>query len=130
LDIRGIESQNLGKTVLRPKIIIMEPDTKAQASGGIDIKNVLTLRSSVKIIIEKAKEKVTTRTFLLLGIPDTELPIITGSNGNVQGASTVKTPAINETTKSIIVTILYHNKNSIITIHTIDIFSVIFISFL
>ena len=68
------------------------------------MKSVLALRSKVKAMTETPSETMIVRAFLLFHLDsppdDSEPPTITGSKGRMHGASTVRTPAINEIARS------------------------------
>src|ERR1700733_11449782 len=104
--MNGIFSQRVGKILTSPNKIIMLPEIICQTSAGTEIKNVLNLSKSVKIIIDKPSETAMVNAFilfLLFSSPVTEEPIITGKSGNVHGARMVRTPAINEMSKKNII---------------------------
>ena len=81
-------------------MIIMKPEIMDQVSAGILMKTLLTLRSRVKIIMDAPNEAVMIIAFFRLGMPETELPTITGNKVSVHGASTVRIPAMNESNNS------------------------------
>jgi hypothetical protein len=82
--------------------MMMTPERICQNDWGISMSAVLALRIRVKSITDIPNEAVMMRAFLILRSPESEPPTITGSNEMVQGASTVSTPASNESKKSII----------------------------
>jgi len=53
--------------------------------------------SNVSRVIETNNDPTTVRALLRSDLPSAVLPNSIGSNGNIHGASTVKTPATNET---------------------------------
>ena len=62
--------------------------------------NVLTLSRKVKAITESPSERTIVNTFFFCAsfpAPVRDPPTMTGSNGKIHGASTVSTPAINDT---------------------------------
>jgi hypothetical protein len=82
----------------------MPPEIHFHTYSGISIKRVLALRRSVKTITDIPRERMIVKAFFLLNlvVPPSESvpPTITGKSGRMQGASTVRTPAINEIRRS------------------------------
>jgi hypothetical protein len=101
LEIPGILSHNLGKRRIRPKTKTIPPDRYVQTSGGISIKTVEAFNKYVKTITDKESDPTTTYGVNLLR-PEADDPITTGSSGKIQGAKTVRTPAIKERAKKAI----------------------------
>src|SRR3989344_131737 len=97
-----IFSQRLGKIMVKENAIRMIAETVVQNIGGTEMKTLLTLSRKVKSIIETTSDPMMTRGFLLFPTSETEPPIITGSSAKVQGASTVRMPAMNEMISSAI----------------------------
>lgn len=96
---------------MSPKNNIIPPDIHFQKSCGISINKVLTLSKKVKIIIDPPRESIMVNNLFLLTVgSDIEWPIITGKSGSMHGASTVRTPAINEINKNNI-TLVYKITN-------------------
>jgi hypothetical protein len=104
--MRGIFSQIPGKRLMSPKSMMILPEMIDHTDCGILMNAVLAFKRSVKIIIETPRETAMMSAFFKLGfspvVPLTELPMMTGRSGSVQGASTVNTPATKETMRSII----------------------------
>ncbi len=97
-----IFSHRDGKRVMSPNMIRIPPERYCQNVGGMLIKTVATFRIKVKRMTETVREAVITYGFSFDLTSETELPMITGSNGSTQGASTVSIPAINEISKKVI----------------------------
>lgn len=72
------------------------------------INAVEALRRYVKKIMDKAKEPTTTYGVTLL-LPEADEPTTTGKSGKMHGASTVSTPAINETARKVM--LFYSRQN-------------------
>jgi hypothetical protein len=106
-------SQSEGKRKIRPRNITIPPETHFHIDSGILIKRVLTFKSKVKIITDTPRDKMIVKAFFLFNVPippfESEPPIITGRSGKIHGASTVRTPAINEMkSKSIVLVNLFY----------------------
>jgi hypothetical protein len=68
------------------------------------MRSVLNLRRSVKTTTDTPSAATTVNAFFLLIVPsERDPPTIMGRSGNMQGAKTVKTPAINVIKRSSIV---------------------------
>jgi len=94
-------SHSWGRNNTRPNATRIPPEIYPQTYGGMAIKAVDALRRYVKSRIESAREPMTMNGVALLRAP-TLLPITTGKSGKIHGASTVSTPAMNETMSSVI----------------------------
>ena len=77
----------------------MPPERYDQNCGGTIMSAVDTFRRKVNRIIETPKDATTMYGVHRL-LPDAEEPITTGKRGRMHGASTVSTPAINETMRN------------------------------
>jgi hypothetical protein len=66
------------------------------------MKAVLHLSMSVKSTMEIISEPMITYDFRLFDPSEIDPPIITGKSGSTHGASTVSTPAINESKRNVI----------------------------
>jgi hypothetical protein len=95
-EIPGSLVHSSGNNRVMPNNNSMPPDKYVQNSGGTIIKIVENLSTKVKTIIDSASEATT-----MYGVrrlrPDAVEPKTTGKTGNIQGARTVRMPAINET---------------------------------
>jgi len=95
-------SQESGNRVITPKNKIIPPEINCQKLAGIFIKTVATLRSKVNTTTDTASEAVIMTGFNLLPVSATDPLKITGRSGSTHGASTVKTPAINDMKANVI----------------------------
>lgn len=86
---------------MKPRKRRIHPEKYFQNHGGISIKRVDTLRSTVKITTESASEKMMICGYHFPFSPS-DPARITGSTGSTQGARIVRTPARNVTMKSVI----------------------------
>jgi len=104
LELKDKFSQRLGKRVIKPKAKIIPPDIHFQKPCGVLTKKVLALRIRVKRITETPRDEITTNILLLLKVEsEIDVPTITGKSGNMHGAKIVKTPAIKEMIKSVMI---------------------------
>ena len=79
----------------------MPPEKYVQKYGGTIMSDVENFNKNVKRIIET--ESATTTTYGVSRLrPVAELPTTIGNSGKMQGAKTVRTPAINEISKNAI----------------------------
>ena len=85
----------------------MTADTVDQKVGGTLTNAVLTLSINVNAMTETPRDAMTTSARRILFSPDNDPPTITGNNEIVHGASTVSTPASNESKNSIICSAVY-----------------------
>src|SRR3989344_707903 len=108
LPTKGRRSHNDGNIRVTPNPMMMSPESNFQNISGTPIKAVDALRRSVKTKSETPREPMMMNArFLLAPPPSTEPPTITGRMGRMQGASTVKMPAMNEMTSSTMIIILF-----------------------
>ena len=88
----------VGKMEINPKKIIITPEISDQTDCGISIKIVLAFKSRVKSTMEIPKADV-----IIIGLrlrsPPMDPPTIIGRTGKIQGASTVRMPERNTTSK-------------------------------
>ena len=96
----GRFSQSAGKIRTSPKRKRIPPERYFQNSGGTMMSAVENLRRYVKRIIESARDPTTIYGVHLL-LPVVEVPMTTGRSGKIHGARTVRTPAMNEMARSV-----------------------------
>lgn len=102
LPARGRRSHIAGKRSVAPNAMMMRPETHFQKDSGTPMRTVEALRSSVKRMSETPSEATMTKARRLLALPPSiEPPTMTGKRGRTHGASTVKTPATNEISRSV-----------------------------
>jgi len=94
--------QKLGNNIINPNIVITPPENQVQKELGISINKVEAFSTKVKIITERAKEKIIRMDFLDIFLEVSTLldPMMIGSKGNIHGASIVKIPAKTEMKKN------------------------------
>ena len=96
----GIDSHTEGNTSVMPNRNKMPPEMYVHTSGGTITNAVETLSMKVNAMTESAKDPTTTYGVHLLR-PAADEPMTTGSNGKMHGAKTVKSPAMNATTRNV-----------------------------
>jgi hypothetical protein len=90
----GTFVQRDGNEIARPTKMMTTPEKLFQNIWGIEMNKVVVFRRSVNMITDTESDPITVIARLdICFSPASEAPITIGNNGNMQGATTVNTPA-------------------------------------